>query len=110
MRVLENDQVLASLPPIQPLRVFGSLLPALWHVWECMVLGEPLLVIAPDPQTCSTIVWWLGDIMKPIPTESADLRPYLHIHDLDFRLLVNSNKPQPGVVVGVTVSLVFESP
>jgi hypothetical protein len=42
--------------------------------------------------------------MKPIPTESADLRPYLHIHDLDFRLLVNSNKPQPGVVVGVTVS------
>ena len=42
--------------------------------------------------------------MKPIPTESADLRPYLHIHDLDFRILVNSNKPQPGVVVGVTVS------
>jgi hypothetical protein len=42
--------------------------------------------------------------MKPIPTKSADLRPYLHIHDLDFRLLVNSNKPQPGVVVGVTVS------
>jgi hypothetical protein len=69
-----------------------------------MILGEPLLVIAPDPQTCSTIVWWLGDLMKPIPTESADLRPYLHIHDLDFRLLVNSNKPQPGVVVGVTVS------
>jgi len=98
------SQVIASLPPIAPLKVFASLLPSLWHIWECMVLGEPLLVIAPDPRTCSTIVWWLGDIMKPIPTESADLRPYLHIHDLDFRVLVNSNKPQPGVVVGVTVS------
>jgi hypothetical protein len=43
--------------------------------------------------------------MRPIPTESVDFRPYLHIHDLDFRLLVNSNKPQPGVVVGVTVGI-----
>lgn len=34
----------------------------------------------------------------------GDFRPYLHIHDHDFSLLVNANKPQAGVVVGVTVS------
>lgn len=36
---------------------------------------------------------------------AGDFRPYLHIHDHDFSLLINSNKPQPGAVVGVTVSL-----
>jgi len=39
--------------------------------------------------------------MNQIPAP-GDFRPYLHIHDHDFSLLVNSNKPQAGVVVGVT--------
>lgn len=101
--------ILAALPPISILQAFSSFLGSLEHVWECMVLGEPLLVIAPDPQTCSTIVWWLRDIIRPIPTDSMDLRPYLHIHDLDFMLLVNASKPQPGIVAGVTVSRLTRS-
>jgi hypothetical protein len=40
--------------------------------------------------------------MKQIPP-AGDFRPYLHIHDHDFSLLINSNKPQAGVVIGVTV-------
>jgi hypothetical protein len=43
-------------------------------------------------------------MLRPIPPV-GDFRPYLHIHDHDFSLLVNSNKPQAGVVVGVTVRL-----
>lgn len=69
------------------------------------MLAEPVLVIAPDPRTCSEIVWWLRELLRPIPL-AGDFRPYLHIHDHDFSLLVNSNKPQAGVVVGVTVSRV----
>lgn len=65
------------------------------------MLAEPVLVIAPDPRTCSEIVWWLREMVRPIPL-AGDFRPYLHIHDHDFSLLVNSNKPQAGVVVGVT--------
>ena len=96
-------QLLVTLPHSSPLRSFATFLPALWSIWECLVLAEPVLVIAPDPKTCSEIVWWLRDLMRPIPP-AGDFRPYLHIHDHDFSLLVNSNKPQPGVVVGVTVS------
>lgn len=46
-------------------------------------------------------MWWLRELVRPIPL-AGDFRPYLHIHDHDFSLLVNSNKPQAGVVVGVT--------
>lgn len=46
----------------------------------------------------------LTDKLSPqLPASNLDLRPYLHIHDLDFRLIVNGNKPPNGVVVGVTV-------
>lgn len=66
------------------------------------MLNESLLVIAPDPKQCSDIVWWIRDLLRPIPSSSADFRPYLHIHDLDFRLFVTSEKPPPGLIVGVT--------
>jgi hypothetical protein len=45
-----------------------------------------------------------GRPLLQVPASKFDFRPYLHIHDLDFRLLFNSNKPPAGVVVGVTVS------
>ncbi|ODN77662.1 hypothetical protein L202_04813 [Cryptococcus amylolentus CBS 6039] len=93
--------ILASLPTSTPLRTFAPFIASLWSLWECLVLSEPILVIAPDPKTCSEIVWWLRDLMRPLPP-AGDFRPYLHIHDHDFSLLVNANKPQPGVVVGVT--------
>ncbi|BEI82755.1 hypothetical protein CcaverHIS002_0306230 [Cutaneotrichosporon cavernicola] len=95
------DPILASHPPSSPLRAFASFLPHLWSIWECLVLAEPVLVIASDPRTCSEIVWWLRELLRPIPL-AGDFRPYLHIHDHDFSLLVNSNKPQAGVLVGVT--------
>lgn len=97
------SQILAALPASTPLRAFAKFLPSLWSIWECLVLAEPLLIIAPDPKTCSEIVWWLRELVRPIPL-AGDFRPYLHIHDQDFSLLVNANKPQAGVVVGVTVS------
>ncbi|OCF38214.1 hypothetical protein I316_00439 [Kwoniella heveanensis BCC8398] len=96
-----REPLLASLPTSTPLRAFASFLPSLWSLWECLILAEPVLVIAPDPKTCSEIVWWLREMLRPIPP-AGDFRPYLHIHDHDFSLLVNSNKPQAGVVVGVT--------
>lgn len=55
------------------------------------------LTNAPD-RTDST-----DTLSSQLPASNLDLRPYLHIHDLDFRLIVNGNKPPNGVVVGVTV-------
>ncbi|WWC91689.1 uncharacterized protein L201_006635 [Kwoniella dendrophila CBS 6074] len=96
-----KQPILAALPTSTPLRAFAAFLPSLWSLWECLILAEPILIIAPDPKTCSEIVWWLRDLLRPIPP-AGDFRPYLHIHDHDFSLLVNSNKPQAGVIVGVT--------
>ncbi|OWZ36028.1 hypothetical protein C356_04888 [Cryptococcus neoformans c45] len=93
--------ILASLPTSSPLRAFAPFIASLWSLWECLILAEPILIIAPDPRTCSEIVWWLRDFLRPIPP-TGDFRPYLHIHDHDLSLLINANKPQPGVVVGVT--------
>jgi hypothetical protein len=55
-----------------------------------------LLIISVDVQS-----------QAQIPASKYDFRPYLHIHDLDFRLLFSANKPPAGIVVGVTVSLIF---
>jgi hypothetical protein len=34
------------------------------------MLGEPILVITPDPKTCSEIVWALRDLMRPVKLET----------------------------------------
>ncbi|KAL7413136.1 hypothetical protein BDY24DRAFT_341111 [Mrakia frigida] len=93
--------ILASLPRTPPLKLLGSILPSLWLIWECLILAEPLLCIAPDPRTCSELVWWLRDFIRPLPP-GGDIRPYFHIHDASFPLLVNSHQPPPGTVLGVT--------
>ncbi|ELU40474.1 FAD/FMN-containing protein [Rhizoctonia solani AG-1 IA] len=33
---------------------------------------------------------------------TGDIRPYFHIHDRDFPLLITKNAPRPGLIIGVT--------
>jgi hypothetical protein len=61
-----KTQILASLPTCTPLRAFANCLTSMWSIWECLVLAEPILIIAPDPRTCSEIVWWLRDLVRPV--------------------------------------------
>ncbi|KAG8965627.1 hypothetical protein FRC00_010180 [Tulasnella sp. 408] len=98
--------ILASLPPPlpSPVSLFASFLPKVWTLWECLVLSEPLIIFAPSPSQTSSIIWWLRDFFRPpskIPL-AGDFRPYFHIHDQDYAILVNKNPPKAGLILGVT--------
>ncbi|KAH7105578.1 hypothetical protein BKA62DRAFT_754732 [Auriculariales sp. MPI-PUGE-AT-0066] len=86
-----------------------SILPSLWSMWECLVLCEPLLVYGPSPAVTSGFIWWLRDLIRPLPS-TLDFRPYFTVHDADFKALVPRAKskggvppaPKSGLVLGVT--------
>ncbi|CAI5941350.1 unnamed protein product [Closterium sp. NIES-65] len=75
----------------------------LWVLWELLLLGEPLLVIAPTPAQCSEAVAALVGLIAPLPC-SQDFRPYFTIHDPDFPALnaLRDGDALPAVVLGVT--------
>eukprot|EP00897_Mesotaenium_endlicherianum_P002797 jgi/Mesen1/2545/ME000161S01591 len=86
--------------------VFGmcrGVLMQLWVLWELLLVGEPLLVIAPSPQQCSEAVAALVSLTAPLPC-SMDFRPYFTIHDPDFPALnaLREGESMPPMVLGVT--------
>ncbi|KAJ7268651.1 hypothetical protein B0H12DRAFT_1229565 [Mycena haematopus] len=96
------------LPPIHPppLLLFEAALPHLWSLWECLVLSEPLLVFGASPAQTSQAVWWLRDLLRPLPL-TGDIRPYFTIHDTDHAVLAGRLPPAAGRILGVT-NPVFE--
>lgn len=97
----ENEPILASIPSTPLFDIFRESLDDLWLLWECVLLAEPILVVGPDPRICSEAVWHLLDLIRPIPF-AGDFRPFFTIHDYDFKTLVTKNKPNAGVMLGVT--------
>lgn len=82
---------------------FRGLLLQLWVLWELLLIGEPILVIAPTPPQCCEAVASLVSLIAPLLC-SIDFRPYFTIHDPEFRHL-NSLKEGdtfPPLVLGVT--------
>ncbi|KAL1687077.1 hypothetical protein GGG16DRAFT_63060 [Schizophyllum commune] len=87
------------LPPA--ILLFEASLPHIWSIWECLVLNEPILLFGTSPAETSQAVWWLRDLMRPIPL-AGDIRPYFTIHDRDHLALVNKLPPKSGLLLGVT--------
>jgi len=81
--------------------LFEAALSQLWSIWECLVLCEPLLVFGTSPAQTSQAIWWLRDLLRPIPL-AGDCRPYFTMQDGDHSLLVNRLPPKPGIILGVT--------
>ncbi|KAJ9051807.1 hypothetical protein DSO57_1001055 [Entomophthora muscae] len=73
----------------------------IWTLWELVLLGEPLVVMAPDPATCSHVVTELVDLIKPIPY-CGDYRPYLTIMDADHKSFINKRVVPCSTILGVT--------
>lgn len=82
---------------------FRGLLLHLWTLWELMVIGEPVLVVAPSPPQCSEAVAGLVSLVAPL-LYSVDFRPYFTIHDPDFARLnaLAEGEVFPPMVLGVT--------
>ncbi|PFH46772.1 hypothetical protein AMATHDRAFT_69093 [Amanita thiersii Skay4041] len=98
-----RTHILASSPPLipPPIRLFEPSLAHLWSIWECLVLCEPILVFGSSPAQTSQAVWWLRDLLRPIPL-AGDIRPYFTMQDGDHSLLVNKLPPKAGTIIGVT--------
>ncbi|EKM58185.1 uncharacterized protein PHACADRAFT_171433 [Phanerochaete carnosa HHB-10118-sp] len=98
-----SSHILASLSPQDPpiIDAFEASISHVWSIWECLLLCEPILVYGPSAAVTSQIVWWLRDLLRPIPL-GGDFRPFFTIHDIDHANLVNSRQPQSGLLLGVT--------
>ncbi|KAI0671569.1 DUF1630-domain-containing protein [Trametes maxima] len=103
-RMGESDiQILVSVCPSEPpiLDHLEAVISHLWSIWECVVLSEPMLIFGSSPAATSIAVWWLRDLLRPIPL-SDDFRPFFTIHDVDHTVLVNPRQPKSGLLLGVT--------
>lgn len=83
--------------------IFRGLLLQLWVLWELLLIGEPLLIIAPTPPQCCEAVASLVSLIAPLLC-SIDFRPYFTIHDPEFARLnsLQEGDAFPPMVLGVT--------
>eukprot|EP00820_Chromera_velia_P014597 Cvel_24747.t1-p1 / transcript=Cvel_24747.t1 / gene=Cvel_24747 / organism=Chromera_velia_CCMP2878 / gene_product=Protein DENND6 homolog, putative / transcript_product=Protein DENND6 homolog, putative / location=Cvel_scaffold2718:17876-25237(+) / protein_length=1492 / sequence_SO=supercontig / SO=protein_coding / is_pseudo=false len=63
-----------------------TLAPFLWHLWELILCGDPVLVLSPSAEMCSDTVLALLSLISPVEY-SGDFRPYFNTFDPDFRTL-----------------------
>lgn len=63
---------------------FKDILEDAWTIWELLIVGESIAVIGKSQCVVSECVWWLTDLIKPIPF-CGDFRPYFTIQDTDFK-------------------------
>ncbi|XP_047173150.1 protein DENND6A-like isoform X1 [Vigna umbellata] len=82
---------------------FRGILLQLWLLWELLVIGEPILIIAPTPSQCCEAVASLVSLIAPLLC-SVDFRPYFTIHDPEFSHLnsIREGETIPPMVLGVT--------
>uniref|UniRef100_A0A8C7EIA5 DENN domain containing 6B n=1 Tax=Nothoprocta perdicaria TaxID=30464 RepID=A0A8C7EIA5_NOTPE len=92
------------LPSIHELDLFRCFQPVLIHIqmlWELMLLGEPIVVMAPSPTVSSEMVLALTSCLAPLKY-CCDYRPYFTIHDSEFKEYTTRTQAPPNIVVGVT--------
>ncbi|RXN17815.1 DENND6B isoform X1 [Labeo rohita] len=92
------------LPSVHELDLFKCFQSALIHVqmlWELMLLGEPVVVMAPSPTVSSETVLALVSTIAPL-RYCGDYRPYFTIHDSEFKEYTTRTQAPPNVILGVT--------
>jgi hypothetical protein len=80
-----------------------------WSLWEVLLLGEPLLIVADDTSLCSKAVLSLQTLIAPLKY-TGDIRPLLSIFDPDFQMFqaqLNS-KRMNAALIGATNPVVLK--
>ncbi|CAI5448082.1 unnamed protein product [Caenorhabditis angaria] len=70
-------------------------------IWELVLLGEPLLIIAPTPAISASLVQSIVALISPLRVVN-DFRPYFTIHDSEFKEYSSKSRNPPRVILGVT--------
>lgn len=84
--LLPAPVVLTSVHELDLFRCFRPVLTLVQTLWELMLLGEPLVVLAPSPDVSSELVLALTSCLQPLKF-CCDFRPYFTIHDSEFKEL-----------------------
>ncbi|KAG8440124.1 hypothetical protein GDO86_006062 [Hymenochirus boettgeri] len=90
-----------SVHEVDLFRSLQSVLMNLQMLWELVLLGEPLVIMAPSPTISSDIVLALISCISPIKFNS-DFRPYFTIHDNEFKEYTTRTQAPPNLLLGVT--------
>uniref|UniRef100_A0A8C1KWV4 DENN/MADD domain containing 6B n=1 Tax=Cyprinus carpio TaxID=7962 RepID=A0A8C1KWV4_CYPCA len=91
----------AVLIDLHVIRCFQSVLIHMQMLWELMLLGEPVVVMAPSPTVSSETVLALVSAIAPL-RYCGDYRPYFTIHDSEFKEYTTRTQAPPNVILGVT--------
>ncbi|KAG8432007.1 hypothetical protein GDO86_020330 [Hymenochirus boettgeri] len=99
-----DAQISVTLPTIHEVDLFRCFSPVFFHIqmlWELVLLGEPLVVMAPSPCQSSETVLALVGCIAPLKY-CSDFRPYFTIHDTEFKEYTTRTQAPPSVIFGVT--------
>ncbi|KAK6619936.1 hypothetical protein RUM44_006336 [Polyplax serrata] len=96
-----SNMILTSVYDVDLFKCFSGLLPHIHLLWELVLVAEPLVVLASQPQTCSDMVQALVSIIAPL-NFCSDYRPYFTIHDSEFKEYTTKTHLPPPVILGVT--------
>uniref|UniRef100_A0A8C4R0P0 DENN/MADD domain containing 6B n=1 Tax=Eptatretus burgeri TaxID=7764 RepID=A0A8C4R0P0_EPTBU len=99
--MLPAPLVLSSVHEGDMFRALQPVLPHLQLLWELVLLGEPLVVMATSPAATADTVLALVSSIFPL-RYSSDFRPYFTIHDSEFREITSQKQAPPSVILGVT--------
>ena len=95
--LLPAPVVLTSVHELDLFRCFRPVLTHVQTLWELMLLGEPLVVLAPSPDVSSELVLALTSCLQPLKF-CCDFRPYFTIHDSEFKELTTRTQAPTGLM------------
>lgn len=99
--LLPAPMVIPTVNELDFFRCFQQILIHIQMVWELMLLGEPVIVMATSPTVSSDTVLALTSCIAPLKYY-CDYRPYFTIHDNEFKEYTTRTQAPPNVVLGVT--------
>uniref|UniRef100_A0A8C4RW82 DENN/MADD domain containing 6B n=1 Tax=Erpetoichthys calabaricus TaxID=27687 RepID=A0A8C4RW82_ERPCA len=99
--LLPAPMVLPTVNELDLFKCFQSLLIHIQMLWELMLLGEPIVIMAPSPTISSETVLALTSCIAPLKY-CCDYRPYFTIHDSEFKEYTTRTQAPPNVILGVT--------
>ncbi|XP_066527882.1 DENN/MADD domain containing 6Aa [Hoplias malabaricus] len=102
--ITSDSLVSIVLPTVHEVDLFRCFYPVFFHIqmlWELVLLGEALVVMAPSPAESSDTVLALVSCIAPL-RYCSDFRPYFTIHDSEFKEYTTRTQAPPSVILGVT--------
>ncbi|XP_073969461.1 protein DENND6B [Rhodnius prolixus] len=92
------------IPCVHLNNLFSCFSNCIYHIqllWELVLIGEPIVVMASSPETCSQMVHALVTMIMPL-IYCGEHRPYFTIHDMEFKEYTKTTQPPPPTIIGVT--------